>query len=162
MITGERIAILTGGGDCPGINAVIRAVVKKATSEKNLEVIGIEEGYEGLINNKYRPLTYDDVSGILTLGGTILGTSNKANPYGYAVRKNGELLFEDRSSAVVENVKKLNISCLVCVGGDGTLSIAYKLFQQGIPIVGIPKTIDNDRELLLPYGRSFLIQRLPT
>jgi len=144
MRAGERVAILTGGGDCPGINAVIRAVVKKATRERSLEVIGIEDGYEGLIENRHRPLAYDDVAGILTLGGTILGTSNTANPYSYAVKENGELLFKDRSSAVLRNVEELNISCLVCIGGDGTLSIASSLFQQGVPVVGIPKTIDND------------------
>ena len=140
----KRIAILTGGGDCPGINAVIRAVAKKAIYEKDMEVIGIEDGYHGLVNNQYRPLTYDDVSGILTLGGTILGASKTANPYRYAVRKGGRLEFKDLSKTAIENLKKLGVVCLVCIGGDGTLGIAYRLFKDGIPIVGVPKTIDND------------------
>ncbi|MFQ6066132.1 MAG: 6-phosphofructokinase [bacterium] len=144
MQTNKRIAILTGGGDCPGINAVIRAVTKKAIYEKGMEVIGIEDGYHGIVNNQYRPLTYDDVSGILTLGGTILGTSKTANPYRYALRKGRRLEFKDLSKTAIENVKKLGIGCLVCIGGDGTLGIAYRLFEDGIPVVGVPKTIDND------------------
>lgn len=140
----RRIAILTGGGDCPGINAVIRAVTKKATLEKDAEVIGIEDGYHGLIQNRHRMLTYDDVSGILTQGGTILGTSKTANPYHYALKKGKTIEFKDLSAVAIDNIKKLNISCLFCIGGDGTLGIAYNLFKDGIPVVGIPKTIDND------------------
>jgi ATP-dependent phosphofructokinase / diphosphate-dependent phosphofructokinase len=140
----RRIAILTGGGDCPGLNAVIRAVTKKAIFEKGLEVIGIEDGYEGMIRNRYRKLDANDVSGILTLGGTILGTSNTANPYHYPIRRGKQLEFKDVSRRAIQNLKKMNISCLVCIGGDGTLAIAYQLFKEGIPIVGIPKTIDND------------------
>lgn len=139
-----RIAILTGGGDCPGINAVIRATTKKAILEYGIEVIGIKDGYEGIINNQYRKLDYDDVSGILTSGGTILGTSNTANPYRYPVRKGDQLALEDMSEATLKNVEKLNIDCLVCIGGDGTLDIAHRLSRNGVPIVGIPKTIDND------------------
>lgn len=140
----KRIAILTGGGDCPGINAVIRAVAKKAILEKDIEVIGIEDGYHGIINNRYRTIKYDDVSGILTLGGTILGTSKTANPYHYAIKKGDKLEFQDRSKEALKNIKKLDLSCLVCIGGDGTLSIAYRLFKDGVPIIGLPKTIDND------------------
>ncbi len=140
----KRIAILTGGGDCPGINAVIRAVAKKVIIEHDTNVIGIEDGFEGLILNKHRNLTYDDVSGILTLGGTILGTSNRANPYKYPVRKGEKFEFKDLSKKVLQNIKKLDIYCLICVGGDGTLSIAYHLFKEGVPVVGVPKTIDND------------------
>jgi len=139
-----RIAVLTGGGDCPGINAVIRAVAKKAILEYGLEVIGIEDGYEGAIRSRHRRLQYDDVSGILTLGGTILGTSNIANPYRYAVRKGGSLEFEDISQQAISNIERLEIDCLVCIGGDGTLSIASRLFKDGVPIIGVPKTIDND------------------
>jgi 6-phosphofructokinase len=140
----KRIAILTGGGDCPGINAVIRAVTKKAIYEKGMEVIGIEDGYEGMINNQYRKLSYDDVSGILTLGGTILGTSKTANPYHYAVKKGDHLEFKDLSGKAIQNLKKLDLSSLVCIGGDGTLGIAHRLFKDGLPIIGLPKTIDND------------------
>lgn len=140
----KRIAILTGGGDCPGLNAVIRAVAKKAILEYGMEVIGIEDGYDGLIQNKHRKLSYDDVSGILTMGGTILGTSNTANPYRYAVKKGQTLEFSDMSKTVIRNIKKLNVCCLVCIGGDGTLWIASRLNSDGVPVVGVPKTIDND------------------
>ena len=140
----KRVAILTGGGDCPGINAVIRAVAKKAINEKGMEVIGIEDGYHGIINNRYRTLKYDDASGILTLGGTILGTSKTANPYRYALKKGEKLEFQDRSKIAIQNIKKLDLNCLVCIGGDGTLGIAYRLFEDGVPIIGLPKTIDND------------------
>jgi ATP-dependent phosphofructokinase / diphosphate-dependent phosphofructokinase len=140
----RRIAILSGGGDCPGINAVIRAVSKKAILEYDMEVIGIEDGFEGAIHNHCRILHYNDVSGIITQGGTILGTSNTANPYRHAVKENGRLIFEDVSQTTVDNLRKLDIECLVCIGGDGTLSIANQLYRDGVPIVGIPKTIDND------------------
>ncbi|MBU4479239.1 MAG: ATP-dependent 6-phosphofructokinase, partial [Candidatus Omnitrophica bacterium] len=140
----RRIGILTGGGDCPGLNAVIRAVAKKLILEKGVEIIGIKDGYEGIIRNRCRKLAYKDVSGILTLGGTILGTSNVANPYRNAVKKAGKIVFEDVSRTAVNNIKKMNIDCLVCIGGDGTLAIAYRLFKDGIPVVGVPKTIDND------------------
>ena len=140
----RRIAILTGGGDCPGINAVIRAVTKKAIVEHGATVIGIEDGYEGLVKGRYRRLDYDDVSGILTLGGTILGTSNTANPYRYPVPSRRRLEFKDMSAVALENTRQLDIDCLVCIGGDGTLGIASRLCKEGVPIVGIPKTIDND------------------
>ena len=140
----KRIAILTGGGDCPGLNAVIRAVTKKAIHDCGWEVLGIEDGFEGLIENRYRKLENHDVSGILSYGGTILGTSNVSNPYHYAVKKNEEVEFHDVSSEVISNVKKFKIEGLVCIGGDGTLGIAKKLFDDGIPVVGVPKTIDND------------------
>jgi len=144
MSNNGRIAILTGGGDCPGINAVIRAVAKEAILEYGLEVIGIEDGYEGAIHSHHRRLQYDDVSGIITLGGTILGTSNIVNPYNYAVRKGNKLDFEDVSQQAITNIKRLGVDCLVCIGGDGTLSIASRLFKDGVPIIGVPKTIDND------------------
>ena len=140
----NRIAILTGGGDCPGINAVIRAVGKKAIHENGMEVIGLEDGYHGIVNNRYRKLEYRDLSGILTLGGTILGTSKTANPYRYAVRRGDHLEFQDLAKRAIQNIKNLDVTCLVCIGGDGTLGIAYKLFKDGVPLVGVPKTIDND------------------
>ncbi len=138
----KRIAILTGGGDCPGLNAVIRAVSKKAMFEYGMEVLGVEDGYEGLVENRFRKLENSHVSGILTLGGTILGTSNKADPYRWAVSKDGKT--EDRSKEVFQNIQKMDIDCLVCVGGDGTLAVAQKLFNDGVPVVCVPKTIDND------------------
>lgn len=140
----KRIAILTGGGDCPGINAVIRAVSKKAILEYDMEVVGIEDGYDGLVNNRYRNLGYNDVSGILTSGGTILGTSKTINPYKYPKKQGKKIEFQDLSKITIKNIKNLNIACMVCIGGDGTLGIASQLFKDGVPIVGVPKTIDND------------------
>ncbi|MGB9629039.1 MAG: 6-phosphofructokinase, partial [Thermodesulfobacteriota bacterium] len=122
----KRIAILTGGGDCPGINAVIRAVTKKAILEADMEVIGIEDGYHGMVENRYRTLHYNDVSGILTLGGTILGTSKIANPYRYPIKDKGELRFKNLSKEALKNLNALGIEALICIGGDGTLSIAYQ------------------------------------
>ncbi len=144
MRTKGRIAILTGGGDCPGINAVIRAVAKKAILEYGMEVIGIKDGYEGVINGSHRQLHFDDVSGILTVGGTILGTSNTANPYRYPSKRGSSIEFDDLSQVTIANIASLEIDCLVCIGGDGTLSIAHRLFRDGVPIIGVPKTIDND------------------
>jgi phosphofructokinase-like protein len=140
----KTIAILSGGGDCPGTNAVIRAVAKKAIIEHGMDVIGIEDGYEGLIKRKWRKLLYADVSGILTVGGTILGTSNKADPFKYGIEKGKKLEYKDVSKTVIANIKKLGIECLVCIGGDGTLFVSNKFHQKGIPIVAVPKTIDND------------------
>ena len=155
----NRIGILTGGGDCAGLNAVIRAVVKKATLDYDCEVFGVEDGYEGLISNRIRRLEYRDVSGILTLGGTILGTSNKADPYNYAIQKGDKVEFCDRSKDVIKNVDDSGIDCLVCIGGDGTLFIANKLFQDGIPIIGVPKTIDNDlRGTDITFGFDSAVQ----
>ena len=140
----RKIAILTGGGDCPGLNAVIRAITKKAVNDHSMNVVGIEDGYEGLVQARYRSLSIDRVSGILTIGGTILGTSNVANPYSYPVRKGDATIFEDMSKKVIENIRALEIDCLVCIGGDGTLGIAWRLCEDGVPVVGVPKTIDND------------------
>ncbi|MFA5087719.1 MAG: ATP-dependent 6-phosphofructokinase [Candidatus Omnitrophota bacterium] len=155
----QSIAILTGGGDCPGLNAVIRAVTKKAVFDYDMDVLGIEDGYEGLVENRFRKLETHDVSGILTLGGTILGTSNKANPYKYAVEKSGEVSFHNVAKEAIRNIRKMGISCLVCVGGDGTLHIAHRLFCDGIPIVGVPKTIDNDiRGTEITFGFDTAVQ----
>ena len=140
----RRIALLTGGGDCPGLNAVIRAITKKAVNDHSMDVVGIEDGYEGLVQGRHRSLSVDQVSGILTLGGTILGTSNVANPYSYPVRTGDTTVFEDMSKKVIENFRALEIDCLACIGGDGTLGIAWRLFEDGVPVVGVPKTIDND------------------
>jgi len=144
MQSNKRIAILSGGGDCPGTNAAIRAITKKAILEDGLEVIGIMDGFDGMIHNRFRTLHYDDVSGILTQGGTILGTSNIANPYKLSVKQGQKIEFEDASPTVIANIRKMNIDCLVCIGGDGTLDIANRFFHDGIPLVGVPKTIDND------------------
>ena len=106
----KRIGILSGGGDCPGINAVIRAVARKAMLEDDAEIIGIEDGYEGLVNNKYRKLELSDLSGILTLGGTILGASKKANPYRYAIRQGDKLTFKDMSKQALNNIEGVSVS----------------------------------------------------
>ena len=142
----ERIGILTGGGDCPGLNAVIRAVVKSA-SKRGWETIGFLGGYEGLLEPvSYRVLDYKEMDALLFVGGTILGTSNKGHfaakvGHGEVARIPQDIL--DRAKA---SFKKLGLRALVCVGGDGSLTIAQTLFEQGIPIVGVPKTIDNDLE----------------
>ena len=142
--TCKTIGILTGGGDCPGINAVIRAVAKKAMNDHDMRVIGIEDGYEGLVNNRHKHLENRDVSGILTAGGTILGTTKKINPYRYPVKRGDKLDFTDMSRSAIDTVCRLGIDCLVVIGGDGTLGIAYRLFKDGVPVIGVPKTIDND------------------
>ena len=141
----KRIGVLTGGGDCPGLNAVIRAVVRTAIGNYGLAVVGIEDGYEGLIlPNKTRDLTLNDIRGILPRGGTILGTTNRANPFAWGVERNGRIKFEDVSATVISRVEALGLDALVVIGGDGSLRIAQKLSHMGIPLVGVPKTIDND------------------
>lgn len=137
----KKIGILTAGGDCPGLNAAIRAVAKPAILNYDMEVIGIKDGYLGLIENRYSVLSYEDVSGILIEGGTFLGSSNKANPFRHPT-PSGK--FRDISNIVLDNVKMMQLDGLVCIGGDGTLNIAYKLYKKGLKLVGIPKTIDND------------------
>jgi ATP-dependent phosphofructokinase / diphosphate-dependent phosphofructokinase len=140
----KRIGILTGGGDCSGLNAVLRTFVKKAIHTHGIEVIGFLDGYEGLVKNKYKKLENKDVSGILTIGGTILGTSNVANPFKYVIQEKPKLITKDLSKQALQVYKKLKLDGLVCIGGDGTLSTAYKLLQIGMNIIGVPKTIDND------------------
>ena len=142
----KRIGVLTGGGDCPGLNAVIRAVVKTAINNYGLEAYGVEDGFEGLVENRIRPLSYDEVSGILTRGGTILGASNKATPFQYIEEGKEGAAPEDRSQQCLENVSRAGLDALVCIGGDGTLSISNRLAKLGVPVVGVPKTIDNDVE----------------
>ena len=140
----RRIGILTGGGDCPGLNAVLRAVTKTAIHDYDLEVFGIEDGYEGLMTKRGRFLSSDDVSGILTHGGTILGTSNRSNPFRVPVTHGRRIEFVDQSQHAMRHFEEWELDGLIVVGGDGTLSIAQELSQKGIPIIGIPKTIDND------------------
>ncbi len=141
----QTIGILTGGGDCPGLNAVIRAVVKAATVEHGWKVLGIQDGYDGLVwTDKIRPLGSAEIAGILPRGGTILGTSNRGNPFAYPVTENGKTVVKDISPSIIENIPKLGIDALVVGGGDGTLKIGLELWQRGVPLVGVPKTIDND------------------
>jgi len=141
----RRIGVLTGGGDCPGLNAVIRAVVKTAINEFGWQVLGIEDGFEGLIlPDKVRPLGLEDVRGLLPRGGTVLGTTNRANPFAYRTLENGQVVTRDVSGQVMERFRELELDALVVIGGDGSLSIAYEFYQLGMPVVGVPKTIDND------------------
>ena len=140
-----RIGVLTGGGDCPGLNAVLRAVTKSLIHQCKAEVIGIEEGYLGLIEQRVRPLDWRAVSGILAAGGTVLGTHNRASP----------LQWEGRnwSEEVVHYARHtLGLDGIVAIGGDGTMTIAHAMAQRGLPMVGVPKTIDND---IVGCERSF-------
>ena len=127
-----KIAVMTGGGDCPGLNAVIQAVVTRAV-EYGYEVLGIINGYAGLINGDIKPLSLDDVEGIYHVGGTILGTS-RTNPF----------KTEGGPEKAMETIKKLGIDALIAIGGDDTLGAASKLIKMGVPAVGVPKTVDND------------------
>jgi len=142
----RKIGMLTGGGDCPGLNAVIRAVVKTAYNNYNVKIIGIADGFEGLMDDaKAQELTPADVRGILHQGGTILGTTNRGNPFEYKVKKGNRVIKEDRSDSVVENFELLELDALIVIGGDGSLKIANRFFlEKNIPVIGIPKTIDND------------------
>ncbi len=140
----QRIGVLTGGGDCPGLNAVIRGIVKSAANRFGYEVIGIFDGYRGMLEGNFTILTSDKVSGILTQGGTILGTDNKTNPFGVVEHVNGERQVVDKSDACVDFYNDLGLDALIAIGGDGTLTIAGKLAEKGLNVVGVPKTIDND------------------
>ncbi len=142
----KRIGVLTGGGDCPGLNAVIRAVTKTAIHEHGLEVMGIEDGFLGLIEGRVRPLHFADVSNILAHGGTILGTSNKANPSRYCTGhdERGKPIFQDVSDRVMASIERFRLDALVCIGGDGTMSTAAPFINRGVKVMGVPKTIDND------------------
>jgi len=140
----KSIAVLTGGGDCPGLNAVIRAVSKTAINKFGLEVWGIEDGYLGLIEDRMRVLRYNDVSNILTVGGTILGSSNVANPFKYQVTVGKKTRTKDVSGNCIKNLKGHSIDALICIGGDGTMASAAGFAKKGINVIGMPKTIDND------------------
>src|ERR1043165_7894809 len=134
------IGILTSGGDCPGLNAAIRGVAKPAMSDFHSEVVGIEKGFRGLVENNARVLHLHDVSGILSLGGTILGTSRE-KPHKMPL-PNGEAV--DLTTRGVETYNRLGLDCLVCLGGNGTHKVAYNLTKFGLNVIGLPKTIDND------------------
>ena len=143
--TMQRIGILAGGGDCPGLNAVIRAVVKTAINEYRWEVLGIEDGFEGLIKpDKARLLDVTDVRGLLPRGGTILGSTNRANPFHYEVAADGAVKVFDVSNTVVQRAREYGIEVLIVIGGDGSMRIAHELMHKGLQVVGVPKTIDND------------------
>ncbi|GJQ20034.1 MAG: 6-phosphofructokinase [Bacteroidia bacterium] len=144
MKTLKRIAILTGGGDCPGLNAVIRSIAKPAMAYFGATVIGIEDGFEGLVEGRHRDLSYRDVSGILHLGGTILGTSNKGDPFHFPVVTPSGIEVQDCSSRAIDHYNDLNLDALFAIGGDGTMHIVDKFSDMGLNFIGVPKTIDND------------------
>ncbi|MBS1786685.1 MAG: ATP-dependent 6-phosphofructokinase [Acidobacteria bacterium] len=140
----KRIGLVTGGGDCPGLNAVIRAVVIGAIN-CGWEVFGIEKGFEGLLHpERVHLLNTQDVRGIIYRGGTILGTTNRGNPFKHIISINGQTTETDLSDEIVAAFHDLNLDSLVVIGGDGTLTIANQLSEKGIPVIGVPKTIDND------------------
>jgi len=142
----KRICVLNGGGDCPGLNAVIRAVVKSAIIRHGWEVWGSEDSFDGFIKpGKMPQLTFDSVRGILPRGGTILGTTNKGNPFRYPERDaSGALVFRDYSQTVIDKFREMNFEAMILIGGDGTLTIGHKFLEAGLPVIGVPKTIDKD------------------
>lgn len=143
----KKIGVMTGGGDCPGLNAVIRAVTKTAILKYGLEVVGIKHGYKGLYEGEkaFVPLTLHDVTGIIFKGGTILYSSNKDNLFDYTyIDKDGKQKRGDVSDVGVENLKKAGIDALVVIGGDGTLTSGRDFSRKGVKVIGVPKTIDND------------------
>ncbi len=141
----NKVGILTGGGDCSGLNAVIRAVTRSAIIEHGAKVVGIEAGFEGLVFNRTQELTIKTTRDILTLGGTILGTTNKGNPFEWREQNaDGSISVYDYSDKAVQTIRELELDCLFVVGGEGTLELGYRFQERGIPVIGIPKTIDND------------------
>jgi phosphofructokinase-like protein len=144
FLVSKKIAILTGGGDCPGLNAVIRAIVKTAIDRYGWEVFGFKDGYYGLVTNQYLQLQPANVSGLIERGGTILGTSNRDNPFHFKTMENGRYTYKDQSDQAIRHLRQLGIDCLIAIGGDGTLSSARDFAAKGLAVVGVPKTIDND------------------
>ncbi|MGA7194404.1 MAG: ATP-dependent 6-phosphofructokinase [Anaerolineales bacterium] len=141
----KRIGILTGGGDAPGLNAVIRAAVKTAILQYGCEVYGVLDGYDGFIKDGgIVPLGLKEVSGILPRGGTILGAANRGNPFARKIIKDGKEVTVDKSDELINAMKQSGLDALLVLGGDGTLRIAHELYLKGIPVIGVPKTIDND------------------
>src|SRR5512136_229600 len=141
----KRIAVLTGGGDAPGLNAVIRAVTKTAINVYGFDVFGILDGYDGfLAPGGVIPLDLAAVRGILPRGGTILGTANRGNPFARKVIRDGKELIIDVSDEVVQAIHELHLDAVIVIGGDGTLRVGMELYDKGVPVIGVPKTIDND------------------
>ena len=144
----RRIGVLTGGGDCPGLNAVIRSVAKTAIYQHEIEVFGIEDGFLGLIENRIRRLHSADVSNIITQGGTILGSSNKADPTRFPTGYNesGDPVFTNVTDQCLAHIEEHRLDALCLIGGDGTMTGAQPFIDAGINCIGLPKTIDNDLE----------------
>ncbi|MBI4444737.1 MAG: ATP-dependent 6-phosphofructokinase [Acidobacteria bacterium] len=144
----KRIVVLNGGGDCPGLNAVIRAIVKTGILHYGWDVWGSENTFDGFLKpGKLIPLTLDSVRGILPRGGTILGTTNRGDPFRYPEKdEKGHVVFRDYSAQVIERFRELQFEAMLVIGGDGTLTIGQAFFEAGLPVIGVPKTIDNDLE----------------
>ncbi len=141
----KRIGVLTGGGDCSGLNAAIRAITKCAVLQYGATVIGIRDGFEGLLGHpRIISLTQSMVQGLLARGGTILGSTNKGDPFAYKSIEGDRICIADRSDEVIKNFRNLELDVLIVIGGDGTNAIGWKLQQRGLPVIGLPKTIDND------------------
>lgn len=143
----KKILVLTGGGDCPGLNAVIRGIAKRARKEKDWEIYGSIEAFNGVFKEPHEiiKLTGKRTAGIHVKGGTILKTTNKDNPIKYPmIQPDGTTRFTDRSAELVRKLKALNFDAVINIGGDGSQKISKSLFEQGIPMIGVPKTIDND------------------
>ena len=143
----KKCLVVTGGGDCPGLNAVIRAIVKRADSEPDWEIWGSTDAYNGVLQQPWRLIKLDKkkVSGIHVQGGTILGTTNKGGPFGFPVKDvNGEIVLEDRSDLMIKELREAGFEAIISIGGDGSQTISQNLFEKGLNVVGVPKTIDND------------------
>ena len=141
----RRLGLLTGGGDCPGLNAVIRAFTRTAIGRYGASVVGIEDGFEGLLAGRFRELDYGSVAGLIGEGGTILGTTNKGDPWHFPVAQaDGTTRIEDVSDALMGRIREAGIEALAVVGGDGSMHIAHRISGLGLPVIGVPKTIDND------------------
>lgn len=143
----KKIGILTGGGDCPGLNAVIRAATRTAILKYGLEVVGFKNGYRGLYLGQTVKLDMDAISGILPLGGTILYTSNKTNLFKFPFEEDGKTVYRDVSDVGVKNIEEAGIDAMIIIGGDGTLTSGRDFARKGVKVVGVPKTIDNDLAL---------------
>ncbi len=158
----KKILILTGGGDCPGLNAVIRGVAKRARKEKDWEVYGCIEGFNGVYNtpHEFIRLTRSKTAGIHVRGGTILRTTNKSSPINFpVVQPDGTTKFVDRSDELVARLKELKFDAIINIGGDGSQRISKVLYDKGIPIIGVPKTIDNDLSATdMTFGFSTAVQ----
>ncbi len=140
----KRIGVLTGGGDCPGLNAVLRAVVKTGILQYEYEFVGFEDGFDGLLQDKSRLLGLSDVRGLLPRGGTVLGSTNRGNPFEHKETKKGKTVYVDMSEQAMKNFRKHKLDALIVIGGDGSLKIANRFFTKGMNVIGVPKTIDND------------------
>jgi 6-phosphofructokinase 1 len=143
----NRVLVVTGGGDCPGLNAVIRAIVKRSSRERDWEIVGSYEGFNGILREPMELIILDEkkVSGIHVKGGTIIGTTNKGGPFAWPVKnKDGSWAEVDRSDELLRKLQYQNIEATINIGGDGSQTISQQLFEKGCNIIGVPKTIDND------------------